>query len=62
LVLFKSLRKILIVKGGSKTMAGWETYEPPETKKESKNAGKWLLSVLAVILFVNIFVVEMALL
>ena len=43
-------------------MAGWETYEPPETKTESKNAGKWLLSVLAVILFVNIFVVEMALL
>lgn len=43
-------------------MAGWETYEPPQEKSEnSGNAGKWLFTVLAVILFVNIFVVEMAL-
>jgi hypothetical protein len=44
-------------------MAGWETYEPPEIKSDTpKNTGKWLLSILAAILFVNIFVVEMALL
>ena len=43
-------------------MAGWETYEPPQEKSEkSQNAGKWLFTVLAVILFVNILVVEMAL-
>ena len=44
-------------------MSGWEFYEPPETKSDkSKKSGKWLFSVLALILFVNIFVVEMALL
>jgi hypothetical protein len=43
-------------------MAGWETYEPPQEKSEnSGNAGKWLFTVLAGILFVNILGVEMAL-
>ena len=33
-------------------MAGWETYEPPQEKSEnSGNAGKWLFTVLAGILF-----------
>jgi len=55
-------RKILIGTSSGYIMAGWETYEPPQQKSEkSGNAGKWLFTVLAGILFVNILVVEMAL-
>jgi hypothetical protein len=43
-------------------MSGWEFYEPPETKADTpQKSGKWLFTVLAAILFVNILVIEMAL-
>jgi len=42
-------------------MTGWETYEPPKIKSDkSPNAGKWLFMVLALILFINILVVEVS--
>jgi hypothetical protein len=45
-------------------MAGWETYEPPQTTPDEsgklQNSGKWLFTVLALILFINILVVEVS--
>jgi hypothetical protein len=52
-------RKILIGTSSGYIMAGWETYEPPV--KSEKKSGKWLFTVLAIIIFVNIFVVELSL-
>jgi hypothetical protein len=43
-------------------MTGWEFYEPPENKAHTpQKSGKWFFTVLAAILFVNILVIEMAL-
>jgi hypothetical protein len=45
-------------------MAGWETYEPPRTapnkSEKLQNSGKWLFTVLALIIFINILVVEVS--